>query len=147
MDIFDSIKDKLDDAADAGIKIGKRKEADEAKAEAKAAAVKAETEAKAAAAKVAEAKAVDNSAYKLDVDGEWGPKTVKTTQHILGIAEDGICGVETIKAIQKKVGAAVDGDWGTETSTKMQAFLGVTQDGVRGPETVKAWQTWCNKQL
>ena len=56
-------------------------------------------------------------------------------------------GEETIKAIQKKVGAEADGFWGTGTSKAMQKFLGVEVDGERGPKTVKAWQEWCNKQL
>ena len=88
-----------------------------------------------------------DSPYKLVVDGDWGKKTILTTQHILGCKEDGLMGQETIKAIQKKVGAAADGNWGTQTSKAMQKFLGVTVDGLRGPETVKAWQKWCNSQL
>ena len=100
--------------------------------------------------KLAEADAAKkkaNEKFKLDVDGLWGEKTITTTQHILGIKEDGLMGPETIKAIQKKIGTDVDGFWGTGTSNAMQKFLGVTVDGIRGPETVKAWQTWCNKQL
>ena len=95
----------------------------------------------------AEAKKQGNEKYKLKVDGEWGPKTITATQHLLGCTEDGICGTETIKAIQAKVGAKVDGEWGTETSKCMQKFLGVTEDGVAGPETFSAWQTWVNKEL
>jgi hypothetical protein len=82
-----------------------------------------------------------------NLPGEWGKKTITTTQHILGCKEDGIMGEETIKAIQKKVGAEADGFWGTGTSKAMQKFLGVEVDGERGPKTVKAWQEWCNKQL
>ena len=42
---------------------------------------------------------------KLDVDGEWGPKT-----------EAGV------KWLQKKVGAGVDGEWGPETERLFAAF-------------------------
>ena len=42
---------------------------------------------------------------KLDVDGEWGPKT-----------EGGV------RWLQKKVGAAVDGQWGKETEAKYAAY-------------------------
>ena len=44
---------------------------------------------------------------KLDVDGEWGPKTEKG-----------------VKWLQKKVGAAVDGEWGKETERLFKAFAG-----------------------
>ena len=44
-------------------------------------------------------------APKLDVDGEWGPKT-----------EAGV------KWLQKKVGAGVDGEWGHETERLFAAF-------------------------
>ena len=42
---------------------------------------------------------------KLDVDGEWGPKT-----------EAGV------KWLQKKIGAAVDGEWGNATERLFKAF-------------------------
>jgi membrane protein involved in colicin uptake len=66
-----------------------------AKAEAEAAAAKKEAELKAEKAaaeemKIAEAKAKIKSVYELDVDGDWGKKTITTTQHILGCKEDGI---------------------------------------------------------
>jgi peptidoglycan hydrolase-like protein with peptidoglycan-binding domain len=44
---------------------------------------------------------------KLDVDGEWGPKT-----------EAGV------KWLQKKVGAGVDGEWGAETERLFLAARG-----------------------
>lgn len=42
---------------------------------------------------------------KLDVDGEWGPKTAAG-----------------VKWLQKKVGAGVDGEWGAETERLFKAF-------------------------
>ena len=100
------------------------------------------------ALKVAEAaKKKANEAFKLTVDGDFGPKTIKAVQHILGCKEDGICGTETIKAIQKLVGAEADGIWGTQTSKALQKFLGVEADGVAGPQTFKAFQKWANKEL
>jgi hypothetical protein len=113
---------------------------------------KAAEEAKAAEEmKVAEAKAEEkkkaNEKFKLKVDGDFGPASIKAVQHILGCKEDGICGTETIKAIQKLVGAEADGVWGTQTSKALQKFLGVTADGVAGPETFKAFQKWANKEL
>jgi hypothetical protein len=44
---------------------------------------------------------------KLDVDGEWGPKTLKG-----------------VKWLQKKVGAGVDGEWGQETERLFKAAVG-----------------------
>jgi peptidoglycan hydrolase-like protein with peptidoglycan-binding domain len=41
---------------------------------------------------------------KLDVDGEWGPKTAAG-----------------VKWLQKKVGAGVDGEWGAETERLFKA--------------------------
>ena len=42
---------------------------------------------------------------KLDVDGEWGPKT-----------EAGV------KWLQKKIGAGADGQWGNDTERLFKAF-------------------------
>ena len=42
---------------------------------------------------------------KLDVDGEWGPKSVAG-----------------VKWLQKKIGAGADGEWGAETEKLFVAF-------------------------
>ena len=96
----------------------KKNEAVKVAQQEKVALEKAAEEAKAAAEqKVAEAKKAANEKFKLAVDGDFGPKSIKTVQHLLGCTEDGICGTETIKA------------------------------SVAGPETFKAFQKWANKEL
>lgn len=99
--------------------------------------------------------------YTLEVDGDWGFLTTITTQHIVGVTEDGDLGKNTWKAIQKTIGLAgkeVDGVPGPITFARMQAFLnnlGITDkkgkalevDGELGTCTVSAWQKWCNSQL
>ena len=61
-------------------------------------------------------------AYKL----KNGSDLIRAIQHMLGITEDGFCGMETIVALQK--------------------FLSVSPDGYFGGESVLAWQKWLNKQ-
>ena len=65
------------------------------------------------------------------------------------LAEDGIVGKATVKALQKKVGAAQDGFWGKDTSTKLQQWLkkkgySLAVDGYFGHESVKALQKSLN---
>ena len=108
MGLFDKItgKEAKEKAAAAEKEAAAKAEAAKAREEAyekKMAEVKAQQQVKVAEAK-AEAKAAEeklaaNEPYKLAVDGKWGPKSIKATQHVLGITEDGICGTETIKAI------------------------------------------------
>lgn len=65
---------------------------------------------------------------KLSVDGDFGPASKKALQarlnHTNGpVGIDGVIGGETIRALQKHVGASVDGAWGKETTTKLQEKL------------------------
>lgn len=109
----------------------------------------------------------------LDIDGSFGPATVRRTQQFLGVGVDGIVsnqplsnkkylysaydgcwefkasgyaqGSNMVRALQALIGAEQDGWFGQESVMKLQAFLGVTQDGSMGPATVKAWQTYLNE--
>ena len=109
---------------------------------------------------------------KLEEDGSWGPATTRRTQQYLGTVVDGIVsnqpisnkqylysahtstwkfktsgcsqGSDMVRALQRKIGAAVDGWFGRESVLKLQAFLGVTQDASMGPDTVRAWQRYLN---
>ena len=108
----------------------------------------------------------------IDVDGSFGPATVRRTQQFLGVAADGIVsnqplsnkkylysaydgcwefkssgyseGSDMARALQKLIGAGQDGWFGRESVMKFQAFLGVAQDGSMGPDTVRAWQQYLN---
>lgn len=55
-------------------------------------------------------------------------------------------GSELIKAVQRMLGIAQDGFCGIETILKLQSFLGVETDGYVGGETVRAWQRWLNQR-
>ena len=82
---------------------------------------------------------------KLEIDGIGGWNTIIDLQHQLGTIEDGeiggqysgnkkhhngMCNVtydgtgsQTVKALQRKVGADLDGQWGPDTSRKLQQWL------------------------
>ncbi len=117
----------------------------------------------------------ENSGDKmiLEMDGSFGPSTVRRTQEFLGVAVDGVVsnqpasnkkylysaydgcwefkssgyseGSDMARALQKLIGAGQDGWFGRESVMKFQAFLGVAQDGSMGPDTVKAWQRYLNE--
>ena len=87
----------------------------------------------------------------LQVDGIMGYQTVCRMQKWLGTSVDGEVGPNTVRALQKKVGAKpIDGKWGKNTSKKFQKFLNqhgakLAVDGVFGKASVRALQTYLNK--
>ncbi len=54
-------------------------------------------------------------------------------------------GSDTVRALQRMVGADADGVLGPNAITALQRWLGVKADGVLGPETVRALQQWCRQ--
>ncbi len=111
-------------------------------------------------------------AAKLDVDGYFGPVTIKALQRYLGTVVDGVIssqyrpnkryvpsatsgwewtsnpkGSPCIKALQRKVGAFADGIWGKATSRAVQRWLGVDADGYFGPQSARALQRRLNESL
>lgn len=81
---------------------------------------------------------------KLDVDGDFGYKSIYMLQIALGITPDAILGKGTVKALQKKVGVSEDGAWGKGTTKAVQKLIGVSQDGQWGAGSTKALQKWVN---
>ena len=117
---------------------------------------------------LAEANTAPAYSGKLAVDGYWGVMTTSALQRALGTPVDGIvsdqyvgykaknpgldasswewhqrtsAGSTVVRALQRKVGAAVDGVAGNETFSKLQAYLGTTVDGVISSPSV------CVKEL
>ena len=92
-------------------------------------------------------------AIPLDVDGILGYQTACRMQNWLGTTIDGEVGPNTIRALQKKIGAKpVDGKWGKHTSAVFQRFLNknganpkLEDDGIFGKKSVKALQVFLNK--
>lgn len=82
---------------------------------------------------------------KLDVDGDFGYKSIYMLQVALGITPDAILGKGTVKALQKKAGASQDGAWGKGTTKAVQKLVGVKQDGQWGKDSTIALQKWINK--
>lgn len=106
----------------------------------------------------------------LDVDGYWGPATVRACQKALGTEEDGIVsgqdsrdmraiggvpstawqvgrgGSDVIAALQSKVGVEADRYFGPNTCRALQRYLGTEQDGVlsRPSECVREMQRRLN---
>lgn len=87
----------------------------------------------------------------LTVDGILGYQTACRMQTWLGTTVDGEIGPNTVRALQKKIGAKpVDGKWGKHTSEVFQRYLNangakLADDGVFGKKSVKALQTFLNK--
>jgi cell wall-associated NlpC family hydrolase len=87
----------------------------------------------------------------LTVDGIIGYQTACRMQNWLGVSVDGEIGPNTIRALQKKIGAKpVDGKWGKHTSEVFQRYLNangakLADDGVFGKKSVKALQIFLNK--
>lgn len=87
----------------------------------------------------------------LQVDGVLGYQTACRMQTWLGTTVDGEIGPNTIRALQKKIGAKpIDGKWGKHTSAVFQRYLNkngakLKDDGVFGKKSVKALQTFLNK--
>lgn len=91
-------------------------------------------------------------AKKLDIDGDFGPNSVYNLQRALSMKPNGVLTKETIKYLQRKVGASsIDGAWGPATSKKTQTFLKKAGcydgkiDSAFGPNSVKGLQRWINK--
>lgn len=93
----------------------------------------------------------DPTTKPLQVDGIMGYQTVCRLQKWLGTSVDGEIGPNTVRAIQKKVGAKpIDGKWGKNTSKKFQKYLNqhgakLDVDGIFGKASVRALQTYLNK--
>lgn len=107
-----------------------------------------------AASKPAQKPAAASKASSIDVDGYWGPSTVKAVQRALGTSVDGVVsgqdsrdmsaiggrpsdawkigkgGSQMVKALQKKLGVSADGYFGPNTLKALQKAMGTTADGV-----------------
>ena len=87
----------------------------------------------------------------LTVDGIMGFQTACRLQKWLGVSVDGEVGPNTVRALQKKVGAKpVDGKWGKGTSKAFQHYLNkhgakLEVDGIFGKASVRAMQVYLNK--
>ena len=89
----------------------------------------------------------------LTVDGVLGYQTACRMQTWLGTTVDGEIGPNTVRALQKKIGAKpVDGKWGKHTSEVFQRYLNknganpkLADDGIFGKKSVKALQAFLNK--
>ena len=66
---------------------------------------------------------------KLSVDGDFGYHSIYMLQVALGMNPTGILTKDTVKNLQKRVGATVDGAWGDKTSRAVQKWCGAKQDG------------------
>ena len=100
----------------------------------------------------------DSVTTPLTVDGIMGYQTKCRLQTWLNdsgaepkLAVDGEVGKNTVKALQKKIGAKpIDGKWGKHTSEVFQRYLNkngakLADDGVFGKKSVKALQTFLNR--
>ena len=107
---------------------------------------------------------------KIDVDGYFGPDTVRLLQATLGTEQDGVVsnqdsrdmsaiggvpstawqvgrgGSDVIAALQSKVGVEADRYFGPNTCRALQRYLGTEQDGVlsRPSECVREMQRRLN---
>ena len=68
---------------------------------------------------------------------------------VTAVTYGGVGGSDTVRGVQKLVGAGVDGLAGKETATKLQQFLNMNGsrldiDGVFGVKSVRALQAWLN---
>ena len=88
---------------------------------------------------------------KLSCNGNFGYQSIYNLQLALGMKPTGIFTKETVKMLQKKVGASEDGAWGASTSRHLQAMLAKAGcysgkiDGAFGKNSVIALQKWTNK--
>ncbi|WP_279671417.1 transglycosylase family protein [Flexivirga meconopsidis] len=90
----------------------------------------------------------DNRA--LVIDGIVGPLTTRSTQHWLGIRQDGAnyLGARTVIALQARLGVNQDGIIGPITTAAMQRYLGIPRDGAShfNARTVMALQQYLNSK-
>ena len=84
----------------------------------------------------------------LVLDGIIGPLTTASTQHWLGVRQNGASHLtrSTIVALQARVGVYQDGVIGPNTTRAMQRYLGIAQDGASqfNHRTVVALQGYLN---
>lgn len=86
----------------------------------------------------------------LSVNGKFDQATKKRAQKWLKVKEDGIFKTQSIKALQRRVGAIIDGKWGKGTTKKLQTYLNkkiaakLKVDGVFGKASKKAFQRFLN---
>lgn len=82
---------------------------------------------------------------QLDVDGKFGPQTIRRLQSVTGAKVDGEFGPDSKRKLQTWLGVKVDGIIGPRTIRALQARVGARQDGVWGPATTRALQTYLNR--
>lgn len=84
---------------------------------------------------------------KLEVDGQFGYKSIFMLQTALKCGADAVLGKKTVKALQKKAGISKpDGAWGPATTKAVQKMVGAGVDGKWGKNSTKALQRWINKK-
>lgn len=82
---------------------------------------------------------------RLTIDGDFGYHSIFMLQVALNMKNpDGILTKDTVKKLQKKVGATADGVWLEKTSRAVQKWCGATQDGKFAKNSVKALQKKIN---
>lgn len=84
---------------------------------------------------------------KLQVDGEFGPRTIRGTQLWTKSTPDGIWSVRARKALQAKLGVKQDGEVGPITVRALQDKVGAAQTGVWKADTTRRLQQFLNKTL
>lgn len=86
----------------------------------------------------------------LVLDGIVGPLTTASTQHWLGVRQDGANHYtsQTVLALQARLGVHQDGIIGPVTTAAMQRYLGIAQDGAShfNGRTVVALQGYLNSK-
>lgn len=80
----------------------------------------------------------------LDIDGYWGPATVKAVQKALGTTADGVVSGQDSRDMSAIGGKPSDawkvGKGGSQMVRALQGKLGVSADGCFGPNTLRALQ-------
>jgi len=86
------------------------------------------------------------SSGRLAEDGIRGPATTRAIQRWVGVAADGQFGPMTTAALQRKVGVGADGVYGPLSQAALRRHLGVAPDGSRSMDrsTVRTLQAWLN---
>ncbi|MFT4218392.1 MAG: NlpC/P60 family protein [Micropruina sp.] len=83
----------------------------------------------------------------LEVDGEFGPKTIRATQLWTKSSPDGIWSVRARKALQRTLGVTVDGEVGPITAGALQRTVGAEPSGVWDADTTRHLQRFLNQKL
>ena len=84
---------------------------------------------------------------KLAEDSICGYNTIAAMEKWLGLPQTGILTREVVIALQKKVGADPDAAWGKQTSKRLQKVIGASQDGDFYKNSVLKLQQYLNKTL